>query len=260
MKKQEQTEQKSHSIGEDIEVLKLICYMTPIEVMKYIKAKAIKYGRSRKDVYLDDEGMFLYIKGNCKKYPALVAHADTVRDIQLVAKDLDPIYEFYFDEKEKVLWSPQLAGFDDRAGILAISRLIETGYSFPILILNQEEIGGKGALAFCDKFMEIDGESRFKYFIELDRRGFDDSVFYNCKNSFFEFYINSFGFNTAQGLFSDIYFLAPAFNCAAVNLSIGYEDEHTVAERLYLDAFYDTIKKVEQMLKTSGKAPYFKYF
>ena len=234
----------------DISLLKCLCYQSSQELMKMISEMPKFKDRT---IHLAEDYSYLYIEGDTK-YPALVAHADTVREMPKVY--IGPIYEFFFDQKQKVLWSPDLAGFDDRAGILAILKLAEK-YDFPIIILNQEEVGGKGAIKFSEEFFN---KEHFKYFIELDRQGRDDSVFYDCHNSFFEYYVNSFGFKTAKGTFSDIYFLAPYFDCAAVNLSIGYMDEHCSTERLYFEDFYETIDRVDQMLKTADKAPKFLYF
>lgn len=234
----------------DIARLEALCHKTSKEIMDLIAGLDMWVDR---EIHLAKDYAYLYIEGD-KKYPALVAHADTVREMPRVF--VEPLTEFFYDQEKQVLWSPNLAGFDDRAGILAILKLAEN-YDFPIIILNEEEVGGKGALRFCEDFFE---KEHFKFFVELDRQGRDDSVFYDCHNSFFEYYINSFGFKTAKGTFSDIYFLAPYFDCAAVNLSIGYIDEHCLTERLYLEDFYETIDRVEHILEKADKAPKFLYF
>ena len=55
------------------------------------------------------------------------------------------------------------------------------------------------------------------------------------------------------GSFTDISVLAPAFKVAAVNFSIGYLDEHTVAERLHVDWMFETIEKTTEILHTVAK-------
>ena len=89
-----------------------------------------------------------------------------------------------------------------------------------------------------------------KYIIELDRRGSIDCVFYECDNPDFEEYVEDFGFVTAWGTFSDISIICPAWGIAGVNLSIGYEDEHSYIERLNIGHMLATIKKVANMLET----------
>ena len=246
--------------NKDISLLIKLCRLTTREVMLVVRKKALECGYQNKDIHLDPNFKYLYIEGDDKTYPVFVAHADTVRDI--TSLNIAPVNEFFYDGNMQVLWSPDLAGFDDRAGIAAIMKLIgTTDHRFPILILDKEEVGGLGAIDFCSDYTDKEGEPlrKFKFFVELDRQGYNDSVFYGCKNSFFEFYINSFGFETQKGSFSDISYLAPIFNCAGVNLSIGYKDEHTFAERLYLEDFYETINKIKHLLDTAEKTPYFIY-
>ena len=88
-----------------------------------------------------------------------------------------------------------------------------------------------------------------KFLIELDRRGDNDSVYYECANDEFEQFINPFGFETAYGTLSDISALAPMWGIAAVNFSIGYRDEHSHEERLYVNSMFATIEKVKDILE-----------
>ena len=84
--------------------------------------------------------------------------------------------------------------------------------------------------------------------IQLDRKGSNDCVFYQCANGKFIKYIETFGFAEAIGSFSDISFLMPAWQVCGVNLSIGYREEHSVSETLNVHWMFQTIKKVEKML------------
>ena len=156
------------------------------------------------------------------------------------------------------MWSPDGLGADDRAGIYAILTLVKRGYRPHIIFTTDEERGCIGA----SKLVEVIKKCPFKelkYIIELDRRGANDSVFYDCDNKKFEKYVNAFGFKTDYGSYSDISVIAPAWGVAAVNLSVGYLDEHSELERLYCSALENTISKVEEMLKLSKTAKKFKY-
>ena len=177
----------------------------------------------------------------------LVAHLDTVHT--------RPPINFFYDQEQQVLWSPQGLGADDRAGVYAIIQIVEAGYRPHIILCKDEEIGGKGADAVIQMFPQYPFEN-LKCLIELDRSGKQDCVFYDCDNEDFVKYIEQFGFKEDIGSFSDISILAPQWEVAAVNLSIGYYNEHTKAE--YWDLFEadDTITKVINILRSKNNNTY----
>lgn len=178
---------------------------------------------------------------------ALVAHMDTVYKT--------PVKNLYYDRKKGVLWSPEGLGADDRAGIFAVVKIIQSGLRPSVIFTTDEEKGGLGAAVLAEKDCPI---PNLKYLIQLDRRGTNDCVFYDCYNPEFTTYIESFGFVERYGSFSDISFLCPEWNICGVNLSVGYEDEHSVAETLCVPALLDTITKVKKMI-TATNIPDFEY-
>lgn len=178
---------------------------------------------------------YLYAPG---ELPVLiVAHVDTVHRREAP--------EIWYDRKTMVLTAPDGIGGDDRAGVSGILELIHLGFRPHVLFTDGEETGGRGARAALQQLPAPD----VKFIIELDRKGFNDSVFYNLDNSKFERYINSFGFKTQYGNFSDISLLAPAWGIAAVNLSSGYYCSHTDHEYVRLDQWECTVHKVSSMLQ-----------
>lgn len=182
----------------------------------------------------------------------LVAHADTVHSNA-------PI-EILYDPDLNVMWSPQGLGADDRAGIYSIIQIIQAGYRPHIIITTDEEYGCLGAIKCVGVYPEFPGD--LKFLIELDRRGTEDSVFYDCENPDFEEYVNKFGFITNWGTMSDITVLSPAWGIASVNFSIGYQEEHSNLERLYLSPMFKTIYKVMNILedvRTDEEVPKFIY-
>lgn len=184
---------------------------------------------------------------------ALVAHADTV------FKMPPRIDNFYYDQEKDVIWNPEGAGADDRAGVYAISYILRSTKLRPhIIITTGEESGCIGAGKMIVKVPQFPGDLRFM--IQLDRRGKNDSVYYDCDNKEFEQYINPYGFETEWGSFTDISLLAPAWKVAAVNFSIGYEDEHHEIERLHVDWMYETIQKTCRILyEINDATPKFEY-
>ena len=181
---------------------------------------------------------------------ALVAHLDTVFE--------GTPDEIYFDSAQGVMWSPQGLGADDRAGVFAILKIIRSGFKPHVIFTTGEEIGGKGAAQLVMDFPNMPFDE-VKYFIELDRQGVNDCVFYNCANHEFIDYVEEFGFLEAFGSFSDISILCPNWGIAGVNLSVGYTREHTYRETLNTAALQLTIDRVIKMLKNANNAEKFEY-
>lgn len=172
---------------------------------------------------------------------ALVAHADTV------FKSPPQIDNFFYDQEKDVIWNPDGAGADDRAGVYAITDIIRTTELRPhIIITTGEESGCIGSSKLLRHMPLFPGD--LKFMIQLDRRGKEDSVYYDLDDLDFEEFINAFGFKTNYGSFTDISILAPGWHVAAVNFSIGYEDEHQCIERLHVDWMQSTIEKTKTLL------------
>lgn len=179
---------------------------------------------------------------------ALCAHMDTVFP--------KPPSDIYYDKDKNVIWSPTGLGADDRAGVFSILKILRTGLRPTVIFLADEEIGALGASALIKAFPKPVNE--LKYLIELDRRGEIDCVFYECDNMDFIDYIETFGFLMNFGSFSDISEICPQWGIAGVNLSVGYEGEHSVSEILRVGPMLNTIRRVEQMLREEN-IPSFKY-
>lgn len=180
---------------------------------------------------------------------ALIAHLDTVH--------MEKPVDIFYDRYENVIWSPEGLGADDRAGVYSIIQIISSGLRPTVIFTTGEEIGGIGASKLVKDYLEMPVD--LKYIIELDRRGEQQCVFYNCGNKDFVKYIESFGFEASHGTFTDISIICPKWEIAGVNLSVGYENEHSHIEILYVDYMLDTIDKVKAMLIKAEKAPKFEY-
>lgn len=179
----------------------------------------------------------------------LIAHLDTVFK--------RPPQNIFYDRVKNVMWSPEGLGADDRAGIFSIIQIIKKGFRPTVIFTTDEEFGCLGAGVLVNEISEA--PMRLKYIIQLDRRGNNDCVFYDCDNLNFNKYIESFGFITNSGSFSDISVICPCWNTAGVNLSIGYYNEHSPMEILHIDQMFDIIVKVENMLIDIDNADYFEY-
>ena len=180
----------------------------------------------------------------------LIAHMDTVFRYEPE--------EFFYDSQKKMLWAPGGAGFDDRVGIYMILNLIEKGYKPSVVFTDKEETGGIGARELVVAFPECPFKD-CRALIQLDRANKNDAVYYNCGNTAFENWVEKYGFKFDWGTFSDISIIAPQWRIAAVNLSVGYIDEHTESERLYCGWCDANIRKVEKMLKDSPSIMSYSY-
>ena len=193
---------------------------------------------------------FVFAKGTLPVM--LVAHMDTVHKIQCTRDNI------YVNAKNNIITSSVGIGGDDRCGVYMIMEILRTTYLRPsILFVEDEEIGSVGASKFIKRYDR--NNLKLNFIIELDRRNADDSVYYDLDNIDFENYINKFGFETAFGSFTDICELCPVLNCAGVNLSCGYYQEHTTSHYVVFSEMYDTIRKVINILSEAKDTDYFEY-
>jgi len=179
---------------------------------------------------------FVYAKGTVPVL--LVAHLDTVH------KDLPR--KISCDKGR--LSAVEGIGGDDRCGVYMIMKLIRNN-KCSVLFTEDEEIGGIGAWEFCkSKYVN---ELGVKYIIELDRKGSDDAVFYDCDNERFTEFVtcDELGFKENWGTFTDISYICETSGIAGVNLSCGYYNAHTKVEYVEMAIMENNIKRVERLIK-----------
>ena len=155
------------------ELFKNLCIKKEKNIFPILKKILIPlYGKRN----IQENKMFLYIKG--EDPVLLVSHIDTVFE--------DGKRLIVHDKEQEIIWSPSGLGADDRAGVAAIISLVSNKNIKPsILFTKGEEIGGYGAQAASKKLKNI----KNKFMIELDRRGNNDAVFYDCENNEFKKFI-----------------------------------------------------------------------
>lgn len=209
-----------------------------IELMR-VNTKKVRYSICSSANYNGKNCWIWEPKWYCvNKQICLVAHIDTVHE---EPKDK----KVFYDQENKVYWSPNGLGADDRAGVYAVMAIRQkTGCM--VLLTDKEESGGAGATEastkFGDKFKNI------KLFVELDRQGKNECVFYNGESKKFRNYVKKFGFKESRGSFSDISIICNNLNTVGTNLSIGYYNAHRKEEYLVELIMYDTITKVTNMV------------
>ena len=185
---------------------------------------------------------FLYAKGDLPVL--LVAHLDTVHERR--------VRTICYSRDGKILMSPEGIGGDDRAGVFMILQLIKR-HKCHVLFCEDEEHGGIGARLFTQSGIT----PSVNYIVELDRRGAADAVFYECANQEFAEFVCQFGFIEDIGSFSDISVIAPSLGIAAVNISSGYYNEHTLHEYINLSEINKNLERLDKMLST--KTSVFEY-
>lgn len=250
------------------------------EIKKFIKIckrdqfklKAYLYGRLKEFGYepISEDG-FILAKGSDIMVTAHMdtVHKECVKDVKIetvkqynkriekdndLADKLPKTYKYSkakkidADDNYTVISSPQGIGGDDRSGVYMILRILEDGYRPTVLFCEDEEIGGVGSNKFVKtKYADILKE--MKYLIELDRKGKDDAVFYDCGNKDFKDYIiDKTKFVEEYGSFSDIGHLSPAGDVASVNLSCGYYNAHTTSEYVIFEQMSAVIGIVKILL------------
>ena len=199
------------------------------------------------------KGKFILVKGEAPIM--LLAHLDTVHQ--------EPVREICKSPDGNILMSPQGIGGDDRCGVYALVNAYDMSPQKPWLLFTcDEEIGGVGATKFCYAYEagKLPKElEELKLLIEIDRKGSNDAVYYDCDNKDFESYITSKGFKTAFGSFSDISLIAPELGVAAVNLSSGYYNAHSLNEYINRKELNSVLAKVIEIIDDAAQPNFPKY-
>lgn len=218
-----------------------LCTMSQID-LKSFAAKELE--KTHSSIYVGDG--YVYAPG-C--FPVLlVAHLDTVHTT--LPKTV------LYGEKTGTITSPEGIGGDDRCGIFMILEILKQ-FHCSVLFCEDEELGNVGAKKFMETNLAKPGD--FNYIIELDRKNSNDAVFYNCANVEFERFITKEFFETAIGSEADISYLAPTLNCAAVNLSCGYYNLHTLDEYVVIPEMHKIIDATCNILARTKADDKFEY-
>lgn len=218
--------------------------MTDREMYPYIKSLlADKY-----DFVEDRDEMYLVCvpQERFTIHPiALVSHIDTVRHHDRVEL-LHHLASNALFNKHGVL------GADDRAGVYANLQLVldrEHG-PMPIVIFpNEEEVGGIGVKQLISDGALSPWLDQIKLFIELDRLGIDQYVYYyHVLPKSLKTWVENFGYEADHGSYSDVADLTNAYGIPHFNLSVGYYDQHTSNERLCLDGLQFCLARMGRVL------------
>ena len=218
-----------------------ICRLTQKQLKRYLQARLESY--YDKATIINEDG-YLFVPGTNVNV-LLTAHMDTVH-----TSNVKDIYEYKTKDGKTILSSPQGIGGDDRCGIYAILRVLETTELRPtILFCEDEETGGVGSGKFC-KSNHLKAIEKLNYMIEIDRANANDCVFYDDNNEEFQDYIEKNSeTKLAYGSFSDICNLSDYSYVSSFNISCGYYNAHTTSEYVVMEELYTCIYRIKQLLK-----------
>lgn len=185
-------------------------------------------------------GDCLFVHGNVPVL--LVCHADIVGSG-------NPDSFIYQTEKDGttslMACENRTLGGDDRCGqyiiLEALKELVAHDIKPYVLVTSDEEKGCIGASSFV-KAMPTN-EYDIKFMIELDRRGANDLVYYDCDGheEFMRYCEQSTSYVHNFGSYSDIVELMDAWHICGVNMSCGYYNEHTANEFVIIEEMMNTL-------------------
>lgn len=230
-----------------------ICKMSAKKLKQYL-CGVMKMTYKEENTIIGDG--YIYCRGNIPVL--LTAHMDTVHK-ELIKDYYEDVQTDEDGNTTHTISSPQGIGGDDRCGIYAILKIIESGYIPYVLFCEEEEVGGIGSAKFC-KTKYITELSNLKFLIELDRANANDLVFYsNANQDWIDWVEDETNWKKSWGTFSDISHLSPACEISSVNLSCGYYKAHTVYEYVIMEELLETIEMTKHLLDASKKVEAFVY-
>ena len=190
---------------------------------EYFRLNIGDYSLIRSDNYL------AFVPYTKQVVPLICTHYDTI------LKD----YNLKLVEKNGILSNKNdnILGADDRVGVaiaLALSKKIPLIYLFTDL----EEVGGIGAKDFCfnNEYLFY----RINSYIGLDRCGNKDVAIYEYYSDELNRMFMKHKYEVVTGTFTDVSVIASYIPKPTINISVGFNNEHTNKESLNIQAAYHT--------------------
>ena len=199
------------------------------------------------------DGNIYVTKGSADVYPCVVAHTDTVHDIEK---------EMHVVEVNGVLLSVNEKyermgiGGDDKVGIFVALEVLRSTDACKVAFFRDEEVGCVGSKVADMKFFDD-----VAFVLQCDRRGYDDfvnEIFYTKLYS--EEFSNAiqgllykYGRVESDGGMTDVYQLAEnGIEVSVANMSCGYYDPHTDNEFIQIKEVFATLDFVKELVNDLG--------
>lgn len=231
-------------------LLSEILHRTQNSLFNYV----LKYTQRYEDAYMKvviDKKWILMIPRGVDAFPLLTCHLDVVGDDRAMKYrkkkyNIDSNYVVSLTDDDKKHFS--CLGGDDRCGVSIACGLIPKNLGYGFLFTTDEEIGGLGVKSFVDSMIvnrddTYDITKDITCIISLDRRspkGEDEVATYGYDNKELLKVFTDRGYTEGMGSYTDCVDISEAYNIACVNLSVGYDNEHTTSEVIYLYNMYHT--------------------
>ena len=188
--------------------------------------------------------VFCVPKGSSVIPVLLCAHTDTVRnpacDEPVILAELNGTI---FNENG-------ILGGDDRAGVAGCVSISGMYSTKPYLLFTSgEERGSTGMSAFLASGILEPHLPQIYTVVSLDRCGHNEYVTYTAPvPEDLECRLLSLGYTCKYGSYSDGLMISRAYNTAYVNLSIGYNDQHSADEFVLIESYISAIKRASAFI------------
>lgn len=189
-----------------------------------------------------EKDAYIYVTGGKKdiKKPLLTSHLDTINDISYgkFSTQTSKLPEVVIEEHNGMTListsNQAVLGADDRSGVWIMLQLILKGVTdYDYVFCFDEEVGGVGSTVFAGS--KVDILDQYTCFISLDRRGVDEVATYGYDNQDLIDIFEAKGYKEAMGSFTDCVNMSEKTDIACINLSVGYDKEHTNKETQIVD-------------------------
>lgn len=200
------------------------------DMTEYLIGKATDNGWH---VEYDEHNENVYItKGAADIYPCIVAHTDTVHDIESAFEVIQANGNFMAINPDTMTQTG--VGGDDKVGVWVALRCLETLPACKAAFFSDEEIGCVGS-----SFAKLDFFDNCAFVLQCDRRGNADfidnasGVALSSKQfkAAIKYILKGHGYKIASGAMTDVMQLKEdGLNICAANISCGYYRPHSFDE------------------------------
>ena len=199
------------------------------------------------------DGNLYVTKGEADVYPCVVAHTDTVHDIEkaLHVVEVDGVLLSVNDKYERCG-----IGGDDKVGIFVALETLRNTDACKVAFFRDEEVGCVGSKLADMKFFDD-----VAFVMQCDRQGYEDfvnEIFYTKLYS--EEFSNAiqgllykYGRVESDGGMTDVYQLADnGIGVCVANMSCGYYDPHSDNEYIVINEVFASADFVQELCNNLG--------